>query len=175
MQSGNCQNTIGIIHRISGLPPAARASAPDNGRQREPVRGASFLLTFRAAAEAVFDVVVQDKIQLLRREPVVPRQHRIDFVGDGAGGGLSSHQLDFQRLRFPVLAHAEDAAADDVALRVHTFHDGVVGGFLLVSGRVREADFEKVRLGVEPYFYFVGHSSSPGLGNKRGRGSFFSS
>ena len=64
----------------------------------------------------------------------------------------------------PVLAHAEDTETDDVALRVHPFHDGVVGGFLLVSGRVREADFEKVRLGVEPYFYFVGHRSSPSLG-----------
>ena len=164
MQSGNCQIAIDIIHRISELPPAGCASAPDNGRQRVPARGASFVVGFRAAAKAVFDVVVQDEIQLLCREPVVPRQHHIDFVGDGAGGGLSSHQLGFQRLRFPVLAHAGDAEADDVALRVHPFHDGVVGGFLLVSGRVRETDLEKVRLGVEPYFYFVSHRSSPGLG-----------
>ena len=164
MQSGNSQNTIDIIHRISGLPSAARASAPDNGRQRGPARGASFVVGFRAAAEAVFDVVVQDEIQLLRREPVVPRQHRIDFVGDGAGGGLSSHQLGFQRLRFPVLAHAEDTETDDVALRVHPFHDGIVRGFLFVARCVGETDFEKVRLGVEPYFYFVGHRSSPGLG-----------
>jgi len=43
----------------------------------------SVLLLVGASTEAVFDVVVQDEIQLLRREPVVLRQHRIDFVQDG--------------------------------------------------------------------------------------------
>ena len=42
----------------------------------------SFFLS-GTAAEAVFEVVVQDEIQLLRCEPVVFRQHRVDFVEDG--------------------------------------------------------------------------------------------
>ena len=42
----------------------------------------SFFFT-GVAAEAVFDVVVQDEVQLLLRETVVPRQHPVDFVEDG--------------------------------------------------------------------------------------------
>jgi len=47
----------------------------------ECVAGKSLLL--HLAAEAVFDVVVQDEIQFLRREAVVPRQHLVYFVEDG--------------------------------------------------------------------------------------------
>ena len=38
------------------------------------------------AAEAVFGVVVQDEIQLLWCEPVVPCQHRVDSVENGLLG-----------------------------------------------------------------------------------------
>jgi hypothetical protein len=40
----------------------------------------SVLLAFRIATKVVFDVVGWDEIQLLLREPVVPREHRVDFV-----------------------------------------------------------------------------------------------
>lgn len=45
--------------------------------------GSGLLFVPGGTAEAVFNVVVQDEIQLLRREPVVFRQHRVDFVEDG--------------------------------------------------------------------------------------------
>ena len=41
--------------------------------------GSVLRLAFSVAAEAVFDVVVQDEIQLLRREAVVLRQHPFDL------------------------------------------------------------------------------------------------
>ena len=43
------------------------------------------VVSFRISTETVFNIVIQDEIQLLRREPVVPCQHRIDFIEDGLG------------------------------------------------------------------------------------------
>ncbi len=38
-----------------------------------------------AQAQAVLDVVVDDEVQFLIREAVVPRQHPVDLVQDGLG------------------------------------------------------------------------------------------
>ena len=43
----------------------------------------SFTIPFRVAAKAVFDVVIDDEIQFLRREPVVFCQCRVNFIEDG--------------------------------------------------------------------------------------------
>jgi hypothetical protein len=43
-------------------------------------RDCSFLFVLPIAAHPVLDVVVDDKIQLLVRKPVVRRQHQLDFV-----------------------------------------------------------------------------------------------
>jgi hypothetical protein len=40
-------------------------------------------------------------------------------LAGGPPAGQPGHQVGFQRFRFPVLAHAEDAESDDVAERVH--------------------------------------------------------
>ena len=53
------------------------------------LRESLFLSGFGVAAEAVFNVVVDDEIQLLRREPVVPRQHPVDLVEDACGAAGS--------------------------------------------------------------------------------------
>ena len=45
----------------------------------------SIPLGFGVAPDAVFDVVVQDEVQLLRCKSVVPCQHPVDFVEDGFG------------------------------------------------------------------------------------------
>jgi len=42
----------------------------------------SSFIAFRVAAEAVFDVVGQDEIQLLPSESDVRHQHVVDFVDD---------------------------------------------------------------------------------------------
>jgi hypothetical protein len=47
--------------------------------QTAPPGNPSFLLAPAIAARVVFHVVVQDEIQLLRREPVVPCQRRGDL------------------------------------------------------------------------------------------------
>jgi len=53
----------------------------------------SFLFDFRLSAHPVLDVVVacpelsrRDEVQLLVREPVIHRQHPVDFVEDGFRG-----------------------------------------------------------------------------------------
>ncbi len=55
---------------------------------------ASFFDGLRAAAEAVFDAVVQDEIQLLRLEPVVISQHPVHVVEPESGAKVTRAQLD---------------------------------------------------------------------------------
>jgi len=45
----------------------------------------SFLFDFRLPPHPVLDVVVDDEVQLLVREPVMRRQHPVDFVDDRLG------------------------------------------------------------------------------------------
>jgi len=45
----------------------------------------SFLFDFRLPPHPVLDVVVDDEVQLLVREPVMHRQHPVDFVDDRLG------------------------------------------------------------------------------------------
>jgi hypothetical protein len=45
----------------------------------------SFLLALGFTPHPVFDVVVDDEVQLLLRESLVRRQHLVDFVEDGLG------------------------------------------------------------------------------------------
>jgi hypothetical protein len=62
----------------------------------------------RCCGKAVFDVVVQDEIQLLRRESVVPSQHRVDFVDDRFGL-LDLEGLGFGRASLLLFAHQHGA------------------------------------------------------------------
>ncbi len=57
-----------------------------------------------------------------------------------------------------------DAETNDMACRIHAFHDGIVFGFLLVPGGIRKTDFKEIHFRIEPDFYFIGHKSSPALG-----------
>jgi len=51
-------------------------------RESSTAQVRSFLFAFCLSAHPVFDVVVDDEVQLLIREPVVYRQHPVDFVED---------------------------------------------------------------------------------------------
>ena len=53
------------------------------------------------------------------------------------------YEIGFQRLFFSEPADAHDAEADDVTLGVHPLHHGIVIGFLLVAGDIREADLQE--------------------------------
>src|SRR6185503_7162658 len=73
------------------------------------------------------------------RQRSTPLGHVLDHAAS------SIYKVRFQRLAFPELAYAHHAEADDVTLRVHAFHDGVVLGFLLITGGVGETDFKEIR------------------------------
>jgi hypothetical protein len=74
---------------------------------------------------------------------------------------LTGNQIRLQRIGFLEAVYAHDAEADDVAFDIHTFHHGIVLGFLLVTAGVRKSPFEIIGFRVEPDFYFGGHKSSP--------------
>src|ERR1039458_7305018 len=57
--------------------------------------------------------------------------------------GSSSNQIRLQRLAFLELAHAHDTETDDMACRIHAFHDGIMLGFLLVPGGIRKTDLDR--------------------------------
>jgi len=61
------------LHAQAGMPVSLR------------LRLFSLLLASIIPAHAVFDVVVDDEVQLLVGEPVVLRQNRVDLVDDGLG------------------------------------------------------------------------------------------
>src|ERR1035441_8135531 len=77
---------------------------------------------------------------------------------------LSGNKVGFQRLVLFELAHPHDAKANEVTLRVHTLHHGIVVGRLDIAGGVGKADFQEIRLRIKPDFYFIGHKSSPAFG-----------
>jgi len=58
------------------------------------------------------------------------------------------------------LTHAQHAETDDLTRRIHALHHGVVGGGLFIASRVGKADFQEIRLRVEPDFYFISHKST---------------
>lgn len=91
----------------------------------------------------------------LRRQAVAGADLLVARALKGArvgGGGSSRGEFGFQRLFFSKLAHSHDAEPDDVTLRVHPLHHRIVIRFLLVASGVREADFQEIRLGIEPDF-----------------------
>src|SRR5438477_11149014 len=45
------------------------------------------LAVLRLLPHTVLDIVVEDKVQLLIREAILPRQHAIDLVKNGLGSG----------------------------------------------------------------------------------------
>lgn len=66
-----------------------------------------FFLCFGVAGEAIFDVAFQVEIQFMRRERVVSRQHRVDFVEVGFVVGVSrSRASRCRRVVGCVSAHA---------------------------------------------------------------------
>ena len=76
---------------------------------------------------------------------------RCPFGALGIRGSCSGgNQVRLQRLVFSELAHSHDAEADHLTLRVHSLHDGIVVGFLFVASGFREADFQEIRLSIEP-------------------------
>jgi len=113
------------------------------------------------AAEAVFEVVVQDEIQLLRREPVVFRQHRVDFVDDGfevlnadgaahgcgwsrKGSGFRKLHKGMPGLHLHTLVHQREVADDLGECR---FCQAVeLGNQVVDLGAERSAAWEKISL-----------------------------
>ena len=69
-----------------------------------------------------------------------------------AAAGSARGQIGFQRLTLFELAHVHDAEPDDVTLGVHPLQHRVVIRLLLVTGNVREADFQEIRIGIKPDF-----------------------
>ena len=59
-----------------GLERFVQDRSPPDGRAN------SLFVAFRVSPHPVLDVVVDDEVQLLVREPVVRRQHPVDFVED---------------------------------------------------------------------------------------------
>jgi hypothetical protein len=57
-----------------------------------------------------------------------------------------------------------EAAQATFEALAQTFHYGVVLGFPLITGGIRETAFEEIRFRVEPDPCFVGHKSSPAFG-----------
>ena len=77
------------VHLVDGIDQRGKTQPFSAALGRAAFRDSGFLLrghgsivrlVFSAAAEAVLDVVVQDEIQLFRSEPIVPRQHCVNFV-----------------------------------------------------------------------------------------------
>jgi hypothetical protein len=60
-----------------------------------------------------------------------------------------------QRLGFLEAANAKNTKANDIAFRVHALHQGVMRGFLFVTGGVQEAHFKEIRFRVEDQLTFV--------------------
>src|SRR6266568_197413 len=81
-----------------------------------------------------------------------------------ATGDSCRDKVSLQRFVFFESAHAKNAEANDIALRVHPLHHRVMRGFLFITSRIGKTDFKEIRLGVEPDFYFFGHKSSPAFG-----------
>ena len=76
-------------------------------------------------AQAAFDFVVQDEIQLLRRKSVAPRQYRVDVVEVNAAL-LSGNQIRLQRSGFIEVAYTHYAESDHLAIHIETLPHGIV-------------------------------------------------
>ncbi len=75
------------VHEFSRTVSQGSRFAPTLGWRTESLwdsggRQDSLFFLTRGAAETVFNVVVQDEIQLLRREPVMLRKHRVDYLNN---------------------------------------------------------------------------------------------
>ena len=90
------------------------------------------------------------------------------FCSSGGAAGIgkeesSGNEFRIQRVAFLEFAHAHDAEADDLPLRVHALHDGVMFGYLFVASGVGKTDFQEIPLRVEPDSYFIGLHAGWGM------------
>ena len=67
-----------------------------------------------------------------------------------------------ERSNFLETVNTQDTEANKAPVFVHTFHEGIVVGGLLVARGVRKPHFQVI--GVESNFHFVGHRFSPAFG-----------